>query len=105
MTWERRRMTAPLPEPTLAPQDLYVLVRALVGQDWQTYVCSPPVRLLLTHATTNPPDGLNALRLLLGTKTLKHIVTVCKYSEPFGQKQLKNKRDFWHELDSLSGHL
>jgi hypothetical protein len=29
----------------------------------------------------------------------------CRYSEPFGQKRHKNKRDFWYELESLSGHL
>ncbi len=29
----------------------------------------------------------------------------CKYSEPFGQKRLKSKRDFLHELESLNGHL
>jgi hypothetical protein len=29
----------------------------------------------------------------------------CKYSDPFRQKRLKNKRDFLHELESLSGHL
>ncbi len=35
----------------------------------------------------------------------QHYQRHCKYSEPFGQKRLKSKRDFLHELESLNGHL
>ncbi len=75
-------MTAPLPEPTLAPQDLYVLARALTGMDWQTYVCSPPVRLFLSNANMDAPDDRNALRRLLGANTLKDILAVDPNSLP-----------------------
>jgi hypothetical protein len=63
-------MTAPLTDPTLSPQDLYVLARALVGLDAQDLPCSPMTRLVLAHLDVTQPEGIQMLRQLLGPDVL-----------------------------------
>jgi len=62
--------------------DTYGLARVLVGLPWQDLPLSPIVRSLLAQINPQVPDDIRALRRLLGTDLLRHILAVDPLGPP-----------------------